>query len=292
MHFNISKLCVMLCVSMCAAQVGAAAKGMRGDVPKPILVTSAVKGLHVVLIKKLHNAPSRKSVSESCAYAVIEPITAAGKAAAAIGWHVTSEEALGRYFAVGIFSDAHDGTSNTCLISDGKVVVFEGDNPIAVVYASLATGKNNGPIGEIVKTTLSNTLHILDGTPAPPTADLKVTPEGLAIVPLANTDPACGGRVQVPNVWGRSFSRARAKLAKYGWHPVPYVKAVSSDDTYDDPNARELRKQGIVEVDQCAGTGWGFCLAHYKHVTGAMLELETIGDGPELVSRYAVTCPN
>ncbi|MGE5168332.1 MAG: hypothetical protein ACM3KT_06915, partial [Deltaproteobacteria bacterium] len=68
MHFNIPKMCVMLCASICATPAGAAAKGMRGDVPKSILVTSAVKGLHIVLMNKLHNAPSRKSVSESCTY--------------------------------------------------------------------------------------------------------------------------------------------------------------------------------------------------------------------------------
>ena len=292
MRFNVPKFCAMAYALMCVAPICAAANGARGAVPKPIILASSVKGLHIALIKKLPRAPSEKSISEVCAYAVIQPITVAGKAAVGMGWHVTSEEALGRYFAVGIFSEAHDGTSNTCLISDGKVVIFEGDNPIAIVVASPTNGEINGPIGGIVKTTIPNTLRILDWTPAPPTADLKVTPDGLAIVPLSETDPACSGRLQVPNVWGLTFNQARAKLAKYGWHPIPYVKVASSDDTFDDPYARELRKHGAVEVDQCSGTGWGFCIAHYKHGTGAMLKLVTIGDGPEEVSDYSVTCPN
>ena len=60
----------------------------------------------------------------------------------------------------------------------------------------------------------------------------------------------------------------------------------------DHPQSREaeLMKRGVVEVDGCSGTGFGYCSYGYES-PAATLSLATVGDADDpAVSSYDVRC--
>ena len=51
----------------------------------------------------------------------------------------------------------------------------------------------------------------------------------------------------------------------------------------------ELFKQGVVEVQDCSGTGYGFCGFNYRHRKGFTLSVRSMGED-YAVDGYSVHC--
>ena len=103
---------------------------------------------------------------------------------------------------------------------------------------------------------------------------------------LATRETVCRGRASVPNIYGMKIDKARAALIQSGWTPVPGNP--SEDSRFG--REKDLRKRGIVEVEGCSGTGFGYCRYGYKGAAGA-LSVTTMGDDDlPIVSGYGADC--
>ena len=251
-------------------------------------VRSDLPGYRIVASDTLPAPTRRQDFGDGgfCGNLPIEPKTAAGRQAAALGWYVTSEARLAGYTAVGIFSRGESATSGTCLVQDGNVVVYRGDTPAAIVYEPPRADGEAGSIGGVVTTLSSERLRISDFTPAGfENADLLLGPDSVAVVPVAAMETACGS-VALPNLRGKTIPQARKLLAPHGWRPA----GEPEEGVSDLDAARGFRKQGLTEYESCSGTGYGFCSVRYAHPGGAVLHVTTVGDDGT-VSTYGVDCP-
>ena len=113
---------------------------------------------------------------------------------------------------------------------------------------------------------------------------LHVDADGtLRLSKIASEDTVCQGRAKVPNVYGMPIDKARKALAAKGWNPV---RAKASGD----PRQAALFKRGVIETDDCSGTGLAYCSYSYASATGK-LSLTTMGeDDLPSVADYSVKC--
>lgn len=251
--------------------------------PARLRVSSAVRPVVITPLSSLPKAPPEADERELCSHFLATPGSAAARQVAAAGWGVTGEARLGRFQAVSFAGRFTQGTSGACEVAAGNVGIFEGDALRAVVYARKDAGRS---IGRVVPFD-ANTLRLWDGDLLPqPLADLRSDgPEGLSILPLAPLEAFCDGRSLVPNVYGQPVLRAREALRQLGWKPV-------KGPAPDDPASREaaLIERGVIEVEACSGTGFGFCSYGYERPE-ATLSLVTVGDADDpAVSRYDLRC--
>lgn len=255
-------------------------------------VRSDVPGFRIAAAATLPppRQPQAFESGDFCANLKVAPKTAGGRLAARLGWHVTSEEARAGYTAVGIFSRGGSGTSGTCLIEDGNVVLFRGAQPVAIVYEPRKRGgveQGAGAIGGVVPANAPDRLRISDFTPIGlENADLLLGADSIAVVPVAASETVCGGLV-LPNLRGKTVPDTRKALAPHGWRPAG-DPSVSTEAPLD--AAAAFRKQGLTEYETCSGTGYGFCGLRYRHRSGAVLSVTTVGDAGT-VSGYSVECP-
>ena len=249
-------------------------------------VDSRMPGVHVVATGTLPPArqPMRFEAGDYCGDAVVRPATPAGRHAAGLGWHVAGEIEAGGYTSVAIFSRGTAATSGTCLVQDGNVVVYRGDTPVAIVYGDPPPPHSNGRIGAISRPPSPDRVRIDDGTPlARDAGDLLLAPDRISVVPLPDRETLCGD-LTVPRIEGDSIAQARNALRPFGWLPVKQARPTGDDRLAD------LHRAGLDEVETCSGTGFGFCRLHYRHASGALLDVTTSGD-PPAVSAFEATCP-
>ena len=253
-----------------------------------ITVSSDIAAIRIVTASQLPPPERPMPLSGFCKDHAIEPKTPAGKDAARRGWHVGGELPLGPYEAVAIFNEAGDGTSGSCLVVDGNVLVYRGEQLVAIAYGPPTAEEHAvGDIGAITATTMPNTIRIWPGSVGAPVADLNLTATGLAVTATASEEAFCDGHVRVPGIYGMTLKEARPRLKAFGWAPSP-----PKDDANADPSidlAAHLRKEGWIEVHDCAGTGFGFCGVEYRHKNGALLEVTTV-EGPSVID-YSARCP-
>lgn len=249
--------------------------------PTPTL-RSEVPAVRLAPLQRLPRAPGG-AVPEFCRHLLAAPATAAGKAVAAAGWAVTREAPLGPYQAVAFVAAGESGTSGSCRLTDGNLALFRGGEIVAIAFAAArgaATVATLHPFG-------TDALRIWDGDfLSQPVADLRLGVDGsLVIQPLAAEERVCGGRAAVPNVYGRRIDEARALLLRQGWSPAPPAQREAADS-----RAAELVRRGVPEVEDCSGTGFGFCGYAYRGAAGT-LNVTTVGDDDfPTVSGYGVTC--
>ena len=102
---------------------------------------------------------------------------------------------------------------------------------------------------------------------------------------MAKLDRVCDGTAQLPNLYGMPIAKARNLLTQHGWKPV------ARNRTQDEIGyaITDLVRQGFTEVDDCSGTGFGFCRFDYAGPAGT-LGVTTVGDGDSPVADYTVQC--
>ena len=269
------------------AREGQGATGM-GETPMELKVRSDIAGLTFQMLDKLPRAPrAGASVPDFCTSYVSAPKTDAGREVRAAGWSVTGEARLGPLTAVSFAGGFEPATSGTCVVQDGNIGIFNAEGGlVAIAYARRGSKASIGRVSALE----SGALRVWDGDPpGMPIADIERQESGylLRLGALAAKETLCRGRASVPNIYGMGIDKARAALIQSGWTPVP------GDQGEDSRFGREkdLRKHGIVEVEGCSGTGFGYCNYVYKGAAGK-LTVTTIGDGEfPTVSAYGAECP-
>ena len=243
--------------------------------------TSSVSMLRISRVAELPRAPADGGEGE-CDHLLKGPRSAAGRIVAGKGWKVTAEQPVGRYQAVSFIGRVEQGTSGSCLLDAGNVALFEGTTLRAIVHG---TDSLDAAVG-YVKPLEGGSLRIWNGDFLPlPVADLTVGADGgVAVTALAPQEKVCRGTGTVPNIYGMPIDKARAALGKAGWTPV------RPDMVPTDSRAMDLVRHGVIEVDDCSGTGFGFCAFAYRGATGT-LSVTTVGDAemPQVAS-YGVEC--
>lgn len=249
-------------------------------------LTSQVPGLAIAALESLPPAPFGREEGEACSHKIIAaPETPAGRAALAQGWAVTSETAFGALTAIGFVGGMQQGTSGSCLMTDGNLGFFAGDRLLAVVYAE---DSNALPIG-FAEPFGQGGLRLWSGDWLPqPLADVMPLPDGgIAVVPLAPQESFCNGAATVPLIYGQPIDRARVALMANGWQPVT---GLTNAQSY----AAEIAAAGVPEVEECSGTGFGFCAYTYSGPAGTLgvTTMGEIGEGGILpaVVGYGVDC--
>lgn len=257
-------------------------------VAEPIL-ESRIAGLKIAALSALPAAPEGEGVGEFCQHLVISPVeTAGGKVAEAKGWAVTAEVSFGALTAVSFVGSSAQATSGTCDLLDGNVGFFAGDQLVSLIYA---TDPEVILIGHVLPFG-DQDLRLWSGDMLPqPLADLQpLANGGVAVTALAALEPVCDGRAEVPLIYGLPIDQARASLKDHGWLPVPHEG--EREGIYG--IAPDLAAAGVPEVNECSGTGFGFCGYRYTGPAGTLF-VTTVGEIAEdgtlpAVSDYGVDC--
>lgn len=244
-------------------------------------VVSELKDIHIKAGAALPKAGGTQHDREDCPQAVIQPKSAAAKRVASQGWAVMADVPLGPYRAVSFAGQMQAATSGTCSITQGNVAVFDHDKLIALAYGKSA---EDTAIGNLIPLE-GGAVRVWDGDiTTSPVGDLHVDADGtLRLSKIASEDAVCQGRAKVPNVYGMPIDKARKALAAKGWNPV---RAKASGD----PRQAALFKRGVIETDDCSGTGLAYCSYSYTSTVGK-LSLTTMGeDDLPSVADYSVKC--
>ena len=247
-------------------------------------MASQVLGLKTA---KLSNLPEATPQSPNniggwaCALEAKDIKTSAGKAVAARNWQVISETEQAGFTFVSFAAKAEAGTSGSCLFSEGNVGIFREANLLGLVYA---TDSEKLRLGHIV-TTDSNTLRILSGDYiSMPIADVQIIGGNLLLVKnVAARMSFCEGTSSVPNTYGLPIHIARRIFLAEGWRPAPPDLEKSQSWVAD------MRKT-LPEVEDCSGTGFGFCKFNYHRDDGQNLSVTTAGEGSPTIIGFSARC--
>jgi hypothetical protein len=249
-------------------------------------VTATVTGLEAVLLDTLPPAPADRGDPGFCPLVMGQPATPAGQAVQAKGWQVTAEFPIGDLTAVSFAGRVTPVTSGACEIMDGNVGVFAGDRLVALVYGTEPDETRIGSLRPFGR----HGLRILSGDILPGSvADLTLTGDTLTVTDPAPEEPVCNDRAIVPDIEGLPIDQARRALQAGGWTPVPGSAADRTLGWTED-----LAAMGLPEIQDCSGTGFGFCLFAYDH-PAATLNVVTVGEPGDdgslpAVARYWAEC--
>ncbi len=195
------------------------------------------------------------------------PRTAGGKVARSLGWTVVGEARIGALTAVGIARGYKHAVGRFDFHADGNVAIFEGAKVLAVLHRHASSHVGIGDLQSLE----GGRVRVYTSLPIAPRGDLVLTGHQLHYGPLASVDRYCGGRAQVPNIYGQPIMRARAMLKAAGWRPRRVVF-----DGFENVGA-VFARAGIHEVSQCATDQVAQCSFSYVSPMGR-LEMQT-GDG-------------
>lgn len=267
------------------AQVNGTTGGSNSAPAGAPAFASEVKALVITRIATLPRAPSDRG-DGMCDHLLKPPVSEAGRAVVAKGWQVTAEHRVGRYQAVSFIGRQEQGTSGSCLLGAGNIALFQG----GALKAIIATSDDERPSVARIAPIEGGGLRIWDGDfLSQPVADLQVAADGAATIrPVAPRELVCKGKASVPNIYGMPIDKARTALRKAGWTPAPNT---SAETVPGDSRAIDLAKQGLVEVEDCSGTGFGYCGFTYKGPADTGLSVTTVGDAAmPIVAGYGASC--
>lgn len=276
----------------CSARIFSLLLATSALVATPVLAAeveaiSNVEGFNITTtLKSLPAAPGDQGDVEFCEHLLIEPTSAGGKIADEQGWGVTGEVELGDLTLVSFVGGYEAGTRGSCLLLDGNVGFFKGSDFVALAFGPAAGETTIGRVAAFGDTG----ARIWDGDYlSSPAADITIGAAGeIALDPLATQEAFCGGKAVVPAIYDTPIGEARDLLKAAGWTPVT-AEAPEGAGGYRE----DLVQAGITEVNDCAGTGFGYCSFSYQSTAGT-LSVTTVGD-PQLpdtpsVSAYNVAC--
>lgn len=200
------------------------------------------------------------------------------------GWQVTGEAEAGGYLLVSFVGTMEQGTSGSCLLGEGNIALFRGGDVQAIAHAAEGTTLSIAYIQPLE----SGDIRILDGDfLTQPVADMRFGANGsVRIEKLAASERVCNGGGQVPNIHGLPINRARAMLTEAGWEPSPARPAGGRADG----RASALADRGLIEVDDCSGTGFGYCAFVYEGKAGILTVITAGDDEWPTVARYSADC--
>lgn len=255
----------------CASILSAMAPAAMAQTPS---TASEVTGASLVPLAALPPSPEHGAPAEFCAHyrEPADALSAAGREVEKLGWFVMSEAPLGRYRAVSFASGFEPGTSAICTPRNANIGIFDGTRLIALAYTAR---KADWQLGRLEPLETGGLLVGEGQGVGGPVAELHQQDEGLRLTAVAASRSFCQGRASVPNVFGKSIAEARKILIAQGWKPV---RAKRGDPLHD--VAADLARHGVIEVNDCSGTGVGYCSYTYRNAVG-VLSVVTVGGDPD-----------
>ncbi|WP_211853137.1 hypothetical protein [Plastoroseomonas hellenica] len=284
---RIPALAALLTLPFLAAP--AAGQGAATGAPAGTLrLQSTVAAVRIAPLQRLPRAPASAAGPgrTACGHQLEEARTPAGREVALAGWGVTGEVAIGPYQAVSFVGAFQRGTSGTCLLGDANIGIFRGTELLAVAYAPPNASRTIGRAVALER----DGLRIWDGDYLnQPLADLRIGADGsVTVQPLAAQEAVCDGAASIPNIYGRPINEARSLLQRSGWAPA--VSPGRAERERLDGRVADLVRRGVPEVEDCSGTGMGFCGYTYRGAAGT-LSVTTVGEGDfPTVAGYSARC--
>lgn len=273
------------------AMAQGAVQGASQGAPAPagtLRLQSTVEAVRIAPLQRLPGAPSSATGQgrAACQHQLEPPATPAGREVALAGWGVTGEVAVGPYQAVSFVGAFQRGTSGTCLLGEGNIGIFRGTELLAIAYAPPNAART---IGRAIALEQDG-LRIWDGDYLnQPLADMRIGADGsVTVQPLAAQEAVCNGAASIPNIYGRRINEARALLQRSGWAPA--ISRGRAEREQLDGRVAGLVRRGVPEVEDCSGTGMGFCGYTYRGAAGT-LSVTTVGEGDfPTVAGYRARC--
>lgn len=267
---RLSALCLLLSPALAAAQT--------------IELASQRDGVEIRAMDTLPVNPHPDPEQGAC-LSLPPLVTEGAKAAAAAHWTVTGEITQGELTFVSFVARTTAGTSGSCLLEGGNVGIFRGPELLGLVYAPEGAIRAPGYLQPLEP----SGVRIWDGDyGGMPLADLRVPAREIVLVrPVAERDQFCGGAASLPSLYGLPIHQARILLLAEGWKPVPATEASPSGYV-------QARQETLPELQDCSGTGFGYCGYSYAHEGGRAASVTTAGEGAEgsspLVVDFGVRC--
>jgi len=207
------------------------------------------------------------------------PRLAIGKAVAAAGWQVISENRLDGYGLVTFAANSSPGPEGVCEFENGALAIFDGERPLGLYWSSSEV------FGDL-KADREGVIDVYTSSfPVVPVAQLRHQQGGFVLQDLPATLPACNGQVEVPQLWRAPVGKMRASLIELGWVP--------QNPAAEDPISAEMQMKGFPETESCSGTGVNYCSYNYVRPE-AKLRLITVGElrgeDQPIVADHELTC--
>jgi hypothetical protein len=222
-------------------------------------VRTLVRTASIVPAADLPRITYRKNQYDFCGGNNPTPQTRGGTWARSRGWHVGAEAPLGPLTLVNVLrSYYYEG--QVCGQIDGKILVFEGDRPIAVLNTSGAEGYQADSFGG-----QDGVLRLVN-IRSVPFGDVTLHGQDIEIRPLPSADRICG-RKTMPNLFGQRIGPARRILHNAGWRPIPAdppeIDKFSDGSRFiSDLEGYGFYRKGLTEVITCTPTS--FCYFAYR----------------------------
>lgn len=246
---------------------------------------SNMDGIRITAVSAVpHHAQTDDGSAGLCNKVIEQPTSKEGQAVLAQGWYVTAEISAGSLHVVSFVGGAEEGTSGSCLLTDGNIAFFKAGVLKAIAYVKKGADLSIGS----VQLQQDGDIRILDGDYlTQPVAVVHLGSQGtVTIQELAALEKVCNGTATVPKINGLPINEARLRLKEAGWSP----RASKNVAETEDQRAFALAKQGLTEVDSCSGSGFGYCSFDYVSAAGR-LSVTTVGDAEwPSVSAYDVSC--
>lgn len=247
-------------------------------------VRSLVPNVSIAPTPDLPTIAYRKDENDFCGEYHPTQRTPEGKWARSRGWRVGEEIVLGSVTIVNVLR-RYGYEAQACNQIDGRTVLFDHGRPIAAIHV----GKPDDTLQAEELVDMGNGAIRLKNLWVKPFGDLFVKGHDVEIRPLPPADTICDKAI-LPNVFGKSFSRARSILRGSGWKPDPVaapalLENVDGNLYSEDRTASDLRKQGYTEVNNC--NPMSFCEFHYRR---GKLRVMLYTQGDEVVQHFE-DCP-
>lgn len=95
-------------------------------------------------------------------------------------------------------------------------------------------------------------------------------------VVMAFSSGAFSGEIELPQIYGKPYHKAREELVNRGWQPAQTVSSESINEGLG--QAKDFFNSGYVEINDCAPTGSSPCIAYFKSQYGKFLKVVTMGE--------------
>lgn len=212
--------------------------------------------------------------------------SAEARAAEAKGWKVFAQREWQGHRVVGVAVAPGVAAGMGCTSGGGRLLFFRDGRPVAQLLepgagaSQIDSGVQGFDDGEDARRRGDAALGVFDW--AVQRARVRVQNGALALAALPEADLYCGGRAAAPRVEGVELKRARERLLARGWRAAPPER--------EEPGfVRDMIESGYPEVEDCSGTGQGFCSFAYRNEAGDRLTLVTAGETPT-ARHAAVQC--
>lgn len=207
----------------------------------------------------------------------VAPESAEARAAEAKGWKVFAEREWQGHRVVGVAVAPGVAAGMGCTSGGGRLLFFRDGRPVAQLLepgaraSQIDSGVQGFDDGEDARRRGDAALGVFDW--AVQRARVRVENGALGLAALPETDRYCGGRVAVPRVESIELKQARERLLARGWRAAPPKR--------EEPGfVSGMVESGYPEVEDCSGTGQGFCSFAYRNEAGDRLTLVTAGETP------------